>query len=366
MSPLYIELLTAALQKKQHTRGANLNAHNALLDLNKMQSTQESLENFVYKGEVDEKNRIILEAAKAERDETKKELDRAKEKAVQSWLDSKPLIDELEKQKANLANAQQNSKTPKTAILELESQLEIIQMKIKSKREDHLKTEKRIYEINLVLDQARNEMERLKLNIKKERQTRAKLKQTLHLRRRTVQTLQLALQASLLESDAVEVSKAEVFRQISHSENHKSVVQINHKDYYALRRRAEERISQANWRVSISAEQKLAAEATHELALSKLNHFYSSRTLSGKRRNITGQLHKEMDAKIQDAIVQEETTNINSTLPNKSHANSLVKSEAGESQHSRRTPSNIKTTKKSSILNKMRKCLQQMMGKTGG
>ncbi|CAI8609232.1 unnamed protein product [Vicia faba] len=332
-----------------------------------MPSTQESLERVIYKGDAEENKRIRLEAAKAERDETKKELDSAKEKVVQSWLDSEPLIDELEKQKANLANAQQNSKTPKTVILELASQLEITQMSIKSKREDNLKTEKMIHGINLALDQARNEMERLKLNIKKERQTRAKQKQTLHLRRRTVQTLQLTLQAVLLESDAVEVSKAEAFQQISHSENHTSVVQLNHKDYYALRRRAEERISQANWRDSISAEQKLAAEATHELALSKLNHFYSSRTLSRKRRNITGQLHKEKVAKIEDAIVQEEsTTNINSALPNKSHAKSLVKSEGRESQHCRRTPSNIKATKKSSIFYKMRKCLQQMMGKTGG
>ncbi|CAL5197678.1 unnamed protein product [Lathyrus oleraceus] len=331
-----------------------------------MPSAQESFERVIYKGEVEEKNRIILEVAKAERDETKKELHKAKEKAVQSWLDSEPLIDELEKQKANLANAQQNSKTPKTDILELESQLEIIQMNIKSKRDDHLKTEKMIYEINHALDQARNEMERLKLNIKKEKQTRAKLKQTLHLRRRAVQTLQLTLQAVLLESDAVEVSKAEAFRQISHSENHTSVVQLNHKDCYDLTRRAEERTSQANWRVSISAEQKLAAEATHELALSKLNHFYSSRTLSTKRRNTTGQLHKEKDANIKDAIVQEEiTTNINSALP-KSHAKSLVKSEGGESQHSRRSPSNIKTTKKSSILYKMRKCLQKMIRKMGG
>ncbi|PNY17375.1 hypothetical protein L195_g014117 [Trifolium pratense] len=259
----------------------------------------------MYKGGVEDNNRIILEAAKAELDETKKEINRAKENAIQSWLDSKPLIDELEKQKENLANAQQNSNSnpPKTVITELESQLEISHTSIKSKREEHLKTENMIYEINHALDQMRNDMERLMLNIKKGKQTRAKLKQKLHLKRRTIQTLQLTLQAVLLESDAVELSKAEAFQQINHSENNIPDVQLNHKDYYALRRRAEERISQANWRVSVPMEQKLAAEATRELALSRLNHFYSSRSLSKNRRDIVEQCHKEKDTKIQDAIV---------------------------------------------------------------
>jgi hypothetical protein len=323
----------------------------------------------MYKGDVEHNKRIVLEAAKAELDETKKEINRAKEYAIQSWLDSKPVIDELEKQKENLANAQQNlnSNPQKTDIAELESQLEISHESIKSKREEHLKTENTIYEINHALDQMRNDMERLKLNIKKGKQTRAKLKQKLHLKRRTIQTLQLTLQAVLLESDAVELSKAEAFQQINHSENNTPDVQLNHKDYYALTRRAEERISQANWRVSVPMEHKRAAEATRELALSRLNHFYSNRSLSSNRRNIVGQCHKENDTKIQDAIVQEEvTTNINSASP-ESHAKSLVKSEGRKSQQSRRSASNnLKTTKKSSILYRMKKCLQRMIRKMNG
>jgi hypothetical protein len=250
----------------------------------------------------------------------------------------------------------------------LESQLEIFHESIKSKREEHLKTENTIYEINHALDQMRNDMERLKLNIKKGKQTRAKLKQKLHLKRRTIQTLQLTLQAVLLESDAVELSKAEAFQQINHSENNTPDVQLNHKDYYALTRRAEERISQANWRVSVPMEHKRAAEATRELALSRLNHFYSNRSLSSNRRNIVGQCHKENDTKIQDAIVQEEgTTNINSASP-ESHAKSLVNSKGGKkSQQFRRSASNnLKTTKKSSILYRMKKCLQRMIRKMNG
>jgi len=319
---------------------------------------QDTAKGVMDKEYAEENNISILEAAKAELDEAKKELNRAKENAMQSWLDSKPLIDELEKQKTNLANAQENSNTPEIAIMELESQLEITQKSIKSKREDHHKTENMIYEINHALDQMCNDMERLKHNIKKEKQTRAKLKQTLHLRRRKVQTLQLTLQAVLLELDAVEVSTAKAVQLINHSENHTSEVQLSHRDYYALKRRAEERISQANWRVSVSTEQKLAAEATHEFALSRLNHFYSSKSSSRNRRNIIGQWHKEKEAKTQDMIGQEEvTTNINSASP-KSHAKSLVKSEGGKRQHSRRSASNIKT-KKSSILHRIGKCFNR-------
>ena len=319
---------------------------------------QDTAKGVMDKEYAEENNISILEAAKAELDEAKKELNRAKENAMQSWLDSKPLIDELEKQKTNLANAQENSNTPEIAIMELESQLEITQKSIKSKREDHHKTENMIYEINHALDQMCNDMERLKHNIKKEKQTRAKLKQTLHLRRRKVQTLQLTLQAVLLELDAVEVSTAKAVQLINHSENNTSDVQLSHRDYYDLKRRAEERISQANWRVSVSMEQKLAAEATREFALSRLNHFYSSKSWSRNRTDIIGQWHKEKEATTQEVIVIEEvTTNIKSASP-KSHAKSLVKSEGGKRQHSRRSTINIKT-KKSSILHRMRKCFNR-------
>lgn len=321
----------------------------------------------MYKRDVEENHRNILEAAGAELAETKEELNRAKESAMQSWLDSKPLIDELEKQKANLANAQQqSSNASKTTIAELECQLEIIHKSIKSKREDQLNTERMIYEINHALDQTRNDMERLKLNIKKEKQTRAKLRQTLHLRRQTVQTLQLTLQAVLLESDAVEESTVKALQQINHSENHTAVVQLTHEDYYALTRRAEERMSHANWRVSVLMEQKLAAEASLEIASSRLNKFYSSRSWSMNGRNIIGQRYTERDANIQDAIDQEEvTTNIRSATP-KFHAKSSVEFEGGKPQHSRRSASNTKTIKKSCILYKMRTYLEQKIRKMGG
>lgn len=62
-------------------------------------SNEETSERIMYKEKVEGNQIIILEAAKAELAKAKEKPNRAKESSVQSWLDSEPLIDELEKQK---------------------------------------------------------------------------------------------------------------------------------------------------------------------------------------------------------------------------------------------------------------------------
>ncbi|XP_027916037.1 protein BCAP-like [Vigna unguiculata] len=300
---------------------------------------------------------IILENAKAELAKAKEELNRAKESSMQSWLDSEPLIDELEKQKANLANAQLSENSSKTVTEKLESQLETIHKSIKSKREEQLKTELMIQETNQNLDHMRNEMEMLKLERNKEKQTLAKLRQTLHLRKQTAQTLQLTLRAVLLESDAVEESSAKALQQIKLSENHRDVVQLTNEKYYALTRRAKEKISHTNSRVSVYMEQKHAAQATHDLVLSRLNKIYSSRSWSMNKRKIMGLRYTERSAKGQDTIIEEEV--MANVSPKSSAEESLPKFKGGKLQQSRKSVSNhVKIVrKKSSILYKLRKCL---------
>jgi len=276
---------------------------------------------------------------------------------MQSWLDSEPLIDELEKQKANLADAQLSESASKTATEKLESQLETIHKNIKSRREDQLKTELMIQETNQTLDHMRNDMERLKLQRNKEKQTLTKLRQTLHLRKQSVQTLQLTLRAVLLESDAVEESSAKVLQQIKLSENHIDVVQLTEENYYALTRRAKEKISHTNSRVSVYMEQKRAVEATHDLVLSRLNKIYSSGSWSMNKRKIMRQRYTERNTKGQDTIVEEEVTT-NVSLKS-SGEESLPKFKGRKLQQSRKSVSNhvkIKR-KKSSILYRIRKCL---------
>ena len=332
-----------------------------------MGSNKETSESALCKEqEQTESHKSTLGAAKAELAKAKEELKRAKEGAIQSWLDSKPLIDELEKQKSNLAEAQQSSKASNTAILELESQLETIKKCIKSKREDQLKTESTIQEINHALDQTRDEMEDIKLDIKKEKQEREKLRQILHLRKQKVQALQLTFQAATLESHAVEESSARAIQeQAYHSETRVDEIQLTHEDYHALIRRAKRKISRANWRVSVSMDQKHAAETAHELALSRLNKFCSSRSWSMKRRNIIRQWYTERDAKSQ-TVEGELATNRARDTP-KSHAKSLAKRGGGKLEKNRRSASDIKIMKKKlSILYKMTKCLVQSIRKLRG
>ncbi|CAJ1942749.1 unnamed protein product [Sphenostylis stenocarpa] len=300
-------------------------------------SDEGTTERIMYKElQVEGNNRIILKKAKAELAKAKEELNRAKESSMQSWLDSEPLIDELEMQKANLADAQRSENTTE----KLESHLETIHKSIKSKREDQLKIELMIQETNQTLDNTRNDMERLKLERNKDKKTLAKLRQTLHLRKQTVQTLQLTLQAVLLESDAVEESSATVLQQINHPENRSDVVQLTNENYYALTRRTKEMISHANSRVSVSMTKKLAAEASRDLALSRLNKIYSSRSWSMNKTHIMGQRYTDRNAG-QDTIVEEEVAT-NVSLKS-SGEESLPKSKGGKQQHSKKSVRSKKT-----------------------
>lgn len=303
-----------------------------------------------------------LEAKVAELAKTKQELQRAKEDAIQSWLDSRPLIDELEMQKSNLADAKK--RLDNSVIPELESQLEIMNKSIRSKREDHFKAETMSHEINHVLDQTRDELERLKLDIKKERQAREKVRQILQLRRLKLQTLQLTIQAALLESDALEKSADEALLQIKHSETHTVVVQLTHEEYYDLTRGAEERFSKSKQRVSNSIEKKLAAEAVQDLALSRLNRLQSRRSKSRDRKNIIGQWKTEryVEKKSEKVGVPAKRTGASP----KALAILVAKSEVGKPQQSRRSRSNIKKKEKPSVFHQMKGCLEQKIRKLWG
>jgi chromosome segregation ATPase len=172
---------------------------------------EERMENKSHKGrDLRESLGSTLEEAKmAELMKTKKELKRASDSATQSWLDSRPLIDELDRLKSGLASAKNQSTMSKIAISEIESQLESTNTCIKSKKEEELKVTKMINEISQALDQTREKLERIKQDIDEERRGRLKLKQVVHVSNQTLWTLQLMLRAVRLESEAFGKSEAE-------------------------------------------------------------------------------------------------------------------------------------------------------------
>lgn len=200
---------------------------------------------------------------------TKEELKQAKDEAMQSWLDSRPLLDELEKLQTNLASAK--NRCSSTSISELESQLKAIHKSMRAKKEEEVRVRTMINEMTRASEKIREEMEQVKLETEEERQVRSKLKQVLRLRRQTLRTLKLTLRATRLESEAYSASAAAALHQInSHAQIDSNPVQLTQEDYYALTRRAKEEASLAEWRVAVSIEQRLVAEESRDVALGRL------------------------------------------------------------------------------------------------
>ncbi|KAK4584534.1 hypothetical protein RGQ29_022307 [Quercus rubra] len=221
----------------------------------------------------------------AELTKTKEELKRAKDNTMQSWLDSKPLIDELERMKSNLESAKNESTTSNIVISELDSHLGSTNTSIRTKKEEEHKATKMINEISQALDRTREKIKRLKLDMEEEQQARLKLKQVLSVKKQTLQTLQLMLQATQLESEALGASAAEALHYIECSEKDDTIVPLSQEDYYALKRRAEEETTLADWHISVSMAQKLAAEASQNLALTRMKDFNSHSKLQRRGLN---------------------------------------------------------------------------------
>ena len=260
--------------------------------LKSMKSTK--TESFLQNDHVDET--IILKIKKAELIEIKEELKKAKDSATQSWLDSRPLIDELEQLKSGLARAEKRHATSTTLISDLQLELEKINTTIKSKMEEEVNATRMVNEINMSLDQLREEMEGPTRYTDRKRQSKLKLQQVLRLRRKRLLSFQLALAAARKEAEAYGASAVDAARYIDKFNNWDlmlmegsatygtNTVQLSHEEYQALRKGAEERDSIATWRVSVAEEERLAAKGSRDLALTKLKEVKAGRLTPRERK----------------------------------------------------------------------------------
>ncbi|KAM7251036.1 hypothetical protein ACFE04_022919 [Oxalis oulophora] len=223
-----------------------------------------------------------------ELDKTKEELERAKESSTQSWLDSKPLIDELEKLKSDLADSQNRSKSD-IILPELETEFEITIKSIRERKKKEFETTKMIAEINQDLDGTNRELEKIKSDVDAEQRASGKLKQVLWVKKQTLRRSKLTLRAVRLESEAFRESLAETQRHINNAHSDKTV-EISQEEYYALTRKAKEETRAAERRVTISMEEKLAAETSRNLALKRLKESYSGNR--SRRRRVKEDMEK--------------------------------------------------------------------------
>ncbi|POO02752.1 WEB family [Trema orientale] len=255
-------------------------------------------------GHVGEK--VILKIKKAELIKIKEELKKAKDNATQSWLDSRPLIDELERLKSGLARAQKRhaaTANDTVMISGLQSELDTINASIESKKEEEVNATKMVNEMSRALDQLREEMDGLKRYTDEKRQSKLKLKRVLRFRRQRLRSFQLALGAARQEAEAYGASAAEAARYMDFFNSEIVImesgctdsattttttndhVQLGHEEYQALRRRAEEKDSIATWRVSVAEKERLAAESSRDLAMAKLKELKAGKSRLRERED---------------------------------------------------------------------------------
>ncbi|KAI3737671.1 hypothetical protein L2E82_27681 [Cichorium intybus] len=209
---------------------------------------------------------------------TKEELKQAKDEAMQSWLDSRPIIDELERLQLELAKAKEESENNKL-VTKLESELMAINMEIRVKKEEELKSRTEINEMTQVSESVRADIEKIKLEINEGRRERSKLKMVIKMKRQSLRTVSLTLRAVRLEVEAYSAATEAALEHIDRGKvsddtttDDAVTTDLTQEEYFALMRRAKEETSLADWRVVVATEQRLEAEESRDLALKRLNN----------------------------------------------------------------------------------------------
>lgn len=322
--------------------------------------------------ELESSHSKALRVKMAELIKAKQQLKKAKDSTVQSWLDSKPLIDELERLKSGLTTAEYRCKKSDIVISDLQSQLEAINRSIRSKKEEELRATEIINERNQAMDQIREEMERIKRDEDSGRKSGIKLKQTLRTRKHTLRSLQLTLRAVRLETEAYSASAAEALRYIKCLEMENTTVQLTQEDYKALTKKTEDENSLAAWRISVSMEQKLAAEASRDIALTKLKDLQSGKRLRnrelkngkevGRQEEEGTSIRVEVEVEVEAQV--SETKEVTPKAPAKSKAQSSQVKPRKQMRRSKSTKNKkLVAKKKTSIFLKIRHCLERKIRK---
>uniref|UniRef100_A0A7N0T9B6 Uncharacterized protein n=1 Tax=Kalanchoe fedtschenkoi TaxID=63787 RepID=A0A7N0T9B6_KALFE len=218
----------------------------------------------------------------AELARTKEEIKRAKDSATQSWLDSRPVIDELEKLQLRLESARNRASETDKTVSQLQGELEDVYVSIRDRIEGGREAKKTISDADQASDQIKEDMKRLEEEVNESKRDRAKLKQTLRIKRQELRKLQLTLRAVRIETGALTASESEALRHVDRLETESATVQLTREDYTALMKRAKEETSLADWRISVSAEQRVLAEASREAAMKRLEECYSEQRSKDK------------------------------------------------------------------------------------
>ncbi|KAL8044434.1 hypothetical protein ABFX02_08G046400 [Erythranthe guttata] len=278
-----------------------------------------------------------------ELEKMKENLKQAKDDAMQSWLDSRPLIDELEKMQADLVSVKERVSKANYTISEIQAQIGTTEMCIRSTKEEEDKFRIMINDKNQAIHKAQQEMEQLKLKTDQKRRRRSKLKPVLRLKRQSLQALKLTHEAVQLESEAFATSAARALWHINNSEAVNVMVQLSRGEYDYLRREASEQTSLAERRISVSVEEKVAAEKSRDSAFRRLQNQYRQRNM------------------MEQTIRNEESRKVNTRVGTKS--NDGVSKRNQEQQYVNNNNRNLVEKRKSSFFVRMKKFLVRNLTK---
>ncbi|CAD6223042.1 unnamed protein product [Miscanthus lutarioriparius] len=224
---------------------------------------------------------------------TREEVERAREAAVQAWLASMPLGEELERLRANLAAAKNRLAATAAEIPLLKSQIESTNGAIATRQEAAVRKKAAAEDLRRHVDGARAELRRLRAEVAASRGAKDALEQRVLVRRQAARALQLAERAIAAEAHALAWSEAAASELAARArvdgdgdgdeeDPHYDVVAMPARKLEELRRLVEAEERKAEARVEESEAARRAVKARRAAAMARLDAARAKRRVAAE------------------------------------------------------------------------------------
>ncbi|XP_066396512.1 uncharacterized protein [Miscanthus floridulus] len=231
---------------------------------------------------------------------TREEVERAREAAVQAWLASMPLGEELERLRANLAAAKNRLAAMAAEIPLLKSQIESTNGAIATRQEATVRKKAAAEDLRRHVDGARAKLRRLRAEVAASRGAKDALEQRVLVRRQAARALQLAESAIAAEAHALAWSEAAASELAARArvdgdgdeeDPHYDVVAMPARKLEELRRLVEADERKAEARVEEAEAARRAVKARRAAAVARLDAARAKRRVAAEavlRRRANG------------------------------------------------------------------------------
>ncbi|KAJ8510392.1 hypothetical protein OPV22_000826 [Ensete ventricosum] len=240
-------------------------------------------------------NKHSLDTTLEELARTREEIKRARESAVQSWIDSMPSIDELESSRSVISRTRNRVTMYTTAIASLRSLLNSTSRSIRDKQAEESNSKMAAAEMRQEAHRRSEEMENLKVEKEEKVVYRNKLKMELQIKSQSLKALQLKLTAVDMEIEAVNESVDVTLHQAKHLRADHKMVALSHEEYNVMCRRTEEEAAAASSSIVWWDGKRRAAEDRKANALQRLQALQREREIVG---GMSKEAHLEAGKKI--------------------------------------------------------------------